>query len=163
MTEEEFENLVYTNQSLIWKVCKTYFRNEEEQKDLFQDILLKLWKGRNSFQNQSKITTWMYRICLNQAIDNARKKKPDTTLLTEGHSDRARDTGGSVNGKYDLEALYLAIHRLNPVEKAMIHLHLEQESYRQIAEIIGISEKNVGVRLVRIKEKLKHHYLDITS
>jgi len=159
--EEEFDRLVYDNQGLIWKVCNSFFPDEEDRKDLFQDILLKLWMGRLSFEGKSKISTWIYRVSLNQAIDKSRKTKMKTIELTTPISDQISEK--SNNSSYDIEALYLAISQLRPLEKAMIVLHLEQLSYKEIAEIIGISEKNVSVKLVRVKEKLKQKYQIITK
>ncbi len=157
MNAEDFDRLVYEHQGLIWKVCRTYCANEEDQRDLFQDILVKLWKGKETFQHKSKISTWLYRISLNQAIDRSRRRRPAAEELRE-----TADAGDrSDHDRYDIEALYLAIDKLAPLEKAMILLYLEQLPYRDIAEVIGISEKNVSVKLVRIKEKLKFFYLEI--
>lgn len=160
MNEADFDKLVREHHGLIWKVCKTFFRNEEDQKDLFQDILYKLWKGKDSFQQQSKVSTWIYRIGLNEAIDKTRMKKKGLVSLSEANAlDLA--TAKTRQTEYDIEALYLAIDQLKPLEKALILLYLEQETYRDIAEVIGISEKNVSVKLVRIKEKLKGYYLNV--
>ena len=138
-------------------------RDEEDQKDLFQDILVKLWKARFSFQHKSKITTWMYRISLNHAIDISRKSRLKTLELTDTISVTALKADRKQDADYDIEALYLAIAQLNPIEKALILLYLEQESYKEISEVIGISEKNVSVKLVRIKEKLKVKYEQLTK
>lgn len=160
MNEGDFDKLVHEHQGLIWKLCKTFFRNEADQKDLFQDILYKLWKGKDSFQQQSRVSTWIYRVGLNQAIDKTRTKKKELVSLSEANAlnlatERARQP------EYDIEALYRAIDQLKPLEKALILLYLEQETYRDIAEVMGLSEKNVSVKLVRIKEKLKGYYLDV--
>lgn len=163
MNEEEFDRIVYKHQGIIWKVCRTFFRDKEDQKDLFQDILLRLWKGSALFQNKSKITTWIYRVSLNQAIDKSRKVKLKTTALSTTISAQIAEQHKNSNTEYDIEALYLAIARLIPLEKALIVLYLEQMPYKEISEIIGLSEKNVSVKLVRIKEKLKVHYEQITK
>lgn len=163
MTEAEFDRIIYEHQGIIWKVCKIYFRNAEDQKDLFQDVLLKLWKGRLSFQGASKISTWIYRVSLNQAIDKSRRSRLKTLELTPALSQKRMEPDSAQGSIYDLEALYLAIDRLNPVEKALTLLYLEQKPYREISEIIGISEKNVSVKLVRIKERLKDLYVQMTK
>lgn len=143
----------------MWKVCKAFAKNEEDQKDLFQEILYNLWKGRDSFSGNSKISTWIYRISFNRAIDYSRKKRTETTEFNESITRPLKRQSGD----YDIEALYLAINKLPPVNRAIIILYLEQHSYKEISEIMGLSEKNVGVKLVRIKEKLKAFYLQITT
>ena len=159
MNKDEFDSLVHRNQGLIWKVCKTFATNKEDQKDLFQDILLKLWKGRESYSGNAKVSTWIYRVSLNQAIDQSRKKRMDSSYgKNPDHLPSPTDTSG-----YDIEALYLAINRLSPVNRAIIVLYLDQLSYQEIAEIMGLSEKNVSVKLVRIKEKLKEIYLQLSQ
>ena len=162
MNEDEFDRLVFENQGIIRKICKAFCPDEEGRKDLFQDILVKLWKGRDLFEGRSKISTWIYRIGLNEAIDLSRKSKK----MMELHAsidDKMMNKEKYQSADYDIEALYLAINQLNPLEKGLILLHLEQEPYSKISEVIGISEKNVSVRLVRIKEKLKKYYLIITG
>lgn len=162
MNEEEFDRIVLEYQGVIWKVCRTFFRDEEDIKDLFQDILLNLWKGRLSFKGISKLSTWIYRISLNQAIDKSRKNRLKTTELTVSVSDREADIQNTQNTNYDIEALYMGIAQLNPIEKGIIFLYLEQKTNIEIADVIGISPNNVSVKLVRIKEKLKVHYEKIT-
>ncbi len=158
-----FDELVYEYQGIILKVCRTFFRQEADQQDLFQDIVIKLWNGYASFNHDSKISTWIYRISLNHAIDKSRKKKGSTEELSESVSNQKTSTADSSETEYDVEALYLAIDILKPLEKSIILLHMEKEPYKEIAKVIGISEKNVSVKLVGIKEKLKQFYLRITN
>lgn len=158
MTKDEFDHLVFTNQSLIWKICRSYSENEEDRKDMFQDILYKLWLGKESYSGESKFTTWMYKVSLNHAIDQSRRRKIVTTDV-----DQCSLPIESTGSGYDLEALYLAIKKLSPLNRAIIILHLDQLSYSEIGEIIGITEKNVSVKLVRIRKELKENYLRITN
>ena len=124
--------------------------------DLFQEILLQLWRAYDSFRGQSKITTWMYRVALNTAISGYRKQKrrPQQNSLTVEELQIAVE-------EYDQEweekrkFLYKAINQLSEVEKAIVMLYLEGQSYDEIAEIIGITRTHVGVKLNRIKTKLK--------
>lgn len=158
MTKDEFDRIVHQHQGLIWKICRSFSDNEEDQKDLFQEILYTLWRGKDSFLGDSKVTTWMYKVSLNRAIDLSRKKTIRTTglnPLTTPASTKEPD--------YDVEALYMAINKLAPLNRAIIILYLEQLSYKEIGEIMGLSEKNVSVKLVRIKEQLKEHYLQATK
>ena len=158
MTKDEFDRLVYEHQGLIWKICRSFSNNEEDQKDLFQEILYRLWLAKDSFSGDSKVTTWMYKVGLNRAIDLNRKKRVKTTSLND-----MQIPSGAPASDYDLEALYLAINKLAPLDRAIIILYLDQLSYKEIGEIMGISKKNVSVKLVRIKRKLKETYLRLTE
>lgn len=159
MNKDEFDRLIQQHQGIIWKVCRAFARNQEDQKDLFQEILYNLWKGRTTFSGNSKITTWIYRVSFNRAIDYSRKKRVQTTELDES----TILSPNKHKAEYDIEALYIAISRLNPVDRSIIILYLDKYSYKEIAEITGLSEKNVSVKLVRIKEKLKDQYLKLTK
>lgn len=133
-----------------------YCNQEEERRDLFQDIVLQLWRAYESFKGDSKISTWMYRVALNTAISGFRKqkRKPEQSQL----SDRAYQIPLMAPDP-DMEEkrafLYKAIEQLSEVEKAIVMLHLEDHSYEEIAEIIGITANYVGVKLNRIKQRLK--------
>lgn len=159
MTKDEFDKLVLEHQGIIWKVCRSFAGNEEDQKDLFQEIMYNLWKGKESFSGDSKISTWIYRVSFNRAMDYSRKKRIKTTELKESSipgSDKQKDI-------YDIEALYLAINKLAPLNRAVIILYLENYTYIEIGDILGLSEKNVSVRLVRAKDKLEEFYLKFTN
>lgn len=159
MTKGEFDRLIQEYQGIIWKVCRSFAKNEEDQKDLFQEILFNLWKGKDTFTGDSKISTWIYRVSFNRAIDYSRKKRIKTTELKESSIPSPNNRKGS----YDIEALYLAISKLTPINRAIIILYLDKHSYKEIGEIVGLSEKNVSVKLVRIKKRLKKYYLNITK
>lgn len=151
--EQEFTKLVKENERILLKICNVYCRETEDREDLYQDILIQLWKSYPKFSHQSKITTWLYKIALNTAISRYRKVKklPIKESLTENSVKpfSPDDTKGE-----SLELLSSAIESLNKVEKAIITLYLEEVKYREIAEIIGISESNVGFKINRIKKKL---------
>lgn len=129
--------------------------NVEDQEDLFQEIVMQLWKAYPSFKGNSKFTTWMYRVALNTAIVFFKKehKKIDKTPLTE-QIDIA-DTTDNDNKEEKLAYLYKAVQELNPIEKALIFLFLEDQSHKEIAQNLGISEVNARVKLNRTKEKLQ--------
>lgn len=154
--EREFLNLVMESQGIIHKVCNVYCQDQEDRKDLFQEILIQLWKSYASFQGKSKFSTWMYRVSLNVALQYVRKErnKPQETGLSsalKNLQDLERDEGL----EEDLKKLYGAISQLNNVEKAIIMLYLEEKSNDEIAEIIGISQNYVRVRMNRSKEKIR--------
>ncbi|MEM7367113.1 MAG: sigma-70 family RNA polymerase sigma factor [Bacteroidota bacterium] len=154
--EQAFVQLITRHQGIIHKVCGMYCNQDEERRDLFQDIVLQLWRAYESFKGESKISTWMYRVALNTAISGFRKqkRKPEQSRL----SDRAYEVP-IVLPDPDMEEkrtfLYKAIDQLSEVEKGIVMLHLEDHSYEEIAEIIGITPNYVGVKLNRIKQRLK--------
>jgi RNA polymerase sigma-70 factor (ECF subfamily) len=153
--QEQFLKYITTHKALIYKVCHTFEPDTERQRDLFQDIILNLWKAFPNFKAQSKWTTWAYRIALNVAITQRRKPQISTSELDEGVYEHLSDSVFDESKEIRLNALYKAINHLNEVEKALILLYLDDVSYSEIAEIIGITENNIGVKLNRIKSKLK--------
>jgi RNA polymerase sigma-70 factor (ECF subfamily) len=151
-----FLELVEQNQDIIHKICSLYAWNVDDRQDLNQEIVCQLWKSYQSFRGDSKFTTWMYRVALNTALLNARRNRclVRTESLKEHHGDIPGDVADQEkHGK--IGRLYEAISQLHQFDRAIILLYLEQLSYREISEVIGISESNVSVKLVRIKKKLK--------
>ena len=153
--EPVFEKMISENQLLIHKVCNIYGRSEADREDLFQEITIQLWKSYASFEHRSKLSTWLYRVALNTAIAQQRREKrmPQTTSLSEVEM-RIPNAGKSEKDEEALQDLQQAIRKLKSMERAIIFLYLEEKSYQEIADIIGISPKNVGVKIVRIKAKL---------
>jgi len=153
--EKRFVSLINEHQGLIHKICGMYEHDPEVRNDLFQEIVLQLWKSFHSFRGEAKITTWMYRIALNTAISGFRKqtRKVRTEDLSEFHlniSDYAGD-----DQEENFQKLQWAIRQLSEIDRAMIMMALEEVPYEEIAETIGISQNNVRVRMNRIREKLR--------
>lgn len=151
--EKEFAKIVSEHKSTIYTVCYMFSKDAEEVDDLFQDILINLWKGFDSFRGDSKVETWIWRVSLNTCISAERKKKKagekvplstDMNLYADGDE-----------GSKQIRQLHERIHKLDLLDRALVLLWLEDISYEEIGDIIGISAKNVGVKLVRIKDKLK--------
>ena len=155
IAEEKFISLINEHQGLIHKVCLMYESDPEVRNDLFQEIVLQLWKSFSSFRGESKISTWMYRIALNTAISGFRKQTRwvKTEDLRELHLNIS-DTGNDEQEE-NFQKLQWAIRQLSEVERAMIMMALEEIPYEEIAETIGITQNNVRVRMNRIREKLK--------
>jgi RNA polymerase sigma-70 factor (ECF subfamily) len=156
MTQEEFVRQVQTNQGIIQKICRLYCQNQPDREDLFQEIVVQLWKDLPKFKGQSKFTTWMYRVALNTAISDFRKKKrslpvsdAEVTLL------EARTAQADVNKEEQLNTLYVAISQLPEIDKAIVMLYLEDKSYEEIEDILGINTNNLRVKMNRIREKLR--------
>jgi RNA polymerase sigma-70 factor, ECF subfamily len=153
--EKAFLHLVTTHKALIYKICHTYERDEAQRNDLFQEIVLNLWKAFPKYDATAKWTTWAYKIGLNVAITQRRKRRITTTALVDDFAKTLADTPYNDTVEDRLKALHQAIAQLNAAEKALIILYLDDVSYADISEIIGITENNVGVKLNRIKSKLK--------
>ena len=147
-----FLELIHSHQSIIHKICFVYCKNKADQEDLQQEIILQLWKSFPSFLENAAFSTWMYRVALNTAINQTRR--PGLLLDTSSSPEIPYDPSDSYHLSEEIQILYRAISRLQKVEKAIILLWLEEKSYDEIAETIGITVKNVSVRLVRIRTKL---------
>lgn len=157
--EKQFVQLIQDHQGLIFKVTTVYTNNREDQQDLYQDIVYQLWKSFNSFRNESKISTWMYRVALNTALTKLKKntKKPKSISIEKVVLQQT----GNYDPIYEeqLKLVYAQIQQLNVLEKALMLLLLEGKKYDEIADIIGITESNVGTKISRIKQKLKNNIL----
>lgn len=151
--EQQFVQTINQHQGILHKVCRIYCSNATERKDLFQEMVLQLWKAFPSFRSEAKISTWMYRIALNTAISGLRKKKIAIIEL-EKVSFQIEDKQ-EANIDEELQHLYKAIEHLSDVEKSIVLLYLEDKPYEEIAEITGITANYVAVKMSRIKEKLK--------
>lgn len=151
--ENEFNRIVKANKATIFTVCYLFSKEQDEVNDLFQETLISLWRGFDGFQGKCDVKTWIWRVSLNTCLTYERKKKRrvDTVPLTMDinlFTDTDDDTR-------QVQMLYRRINKLGPLDKAIVLLWLENLSYDEIGQIIGISTKNVSVKLVRIKEQLK--------
>ena len=153
--EKEFAQVVREQKSTIYTVCYMFSKDNDEVNDLFQEILINLWKGFDSFEGRSDIRTWVYRVALNTCITIDRKKKRrrdkeakvemDINLYEENDADTKQ-----------VKKLYERINKLGVFDRAIVLLWLEGMPYDEIGQIVGISSKNVSVKLVRIREELKN-------
>ncbi len=153
MLEKEFENVVRQYKANLYMICYMYAKDSDEANDFFQETLIRLWQGFSQFRGESNIITWLSRICINTCISSLRKKKKhretipltiDMELLEESNE----------SGK-QLAQMYRLINRLGVLDKALILLWLDNMSYADIAEVMGLTVSNVSVKLMRIREKLK--------
>lgn len=152
--KEQFLLRITEHQSLIHKVCNMYCNSKEDREDLFQDIVLQLWRAYPSFQGGARLTTWMYRIALNTAITRVRKetkREKFAELSTEAFKIPTLEGDADEN----LQLMYEGIRQLSQVDQALTLLYLDDCSYKEIAEIMGLSESNVGFKLNKIKTRLR--------
>ena len=150
-----FVQIISQHEGLIYKISRIYTNGEDEQKDLYQEIVYQLWKSYGSYKGKSGINTWVYRVALNTAITqlNKRKRKPIAIPLDWSQLE-IEEVADPVHEER-LQLLYHTIKSLNPIEKGLILLYLEGKSYEEMAMITGFTTTNIGTRLGRIRQKLK--------
>lgn len=157
--EQLFTSLIKENEGVIFKITTFYTDHRDDQKDLYQDIVYQLWKSFDSFRNESKVSTWMYRIALNTAITrlNKRKRKPYEVGIDKVIVQQTEHYDPIFEER--LKLVYTQIQNLNVLEKGIMLLLLEGKQYDEIAVITGLTPTNVGTKISRIKQKLKSQIL----
>lgn len=156
---QDFIKLFEQHKDRLLRICRVYSQNSEDQKDLFQEVVFNIWKSWDSFQEQSSIYTWLYRItlnvCMRKYYQHQRDRHQKTTL--DGiyfHPIEKGDGHDSLETKEEYEQLYGCIANLKQTDKSIITLYLEELPYKEIASIIGISENYVAKKVKRIKHEL---------
>lgn len=151
--EQRFEQTLKEQKDTIFTVCYMFSKDEDEVNDLFQEVLINLWNGFEGFEHRSDIRSWVYRVALNTCISYDRKRRrTDAERLNMNinlFEDRDEDTR-------QVDMLHKRISKLQPFDRAIVLLWLENLSYEEIGQIVGITTKNVSVRLFRIREQLKN-------
>ena len=153
-SEAYFSKIIKENKSTIFTVCYMFSNDKEEVNDLFQNILINIWQGLSKFEGRSNMKTWIYRISLNSCISASRKKKRDDTIPLSMDIDLFDKSNDESNKQ--IELLHKRISKLQPFDRAIVLLWLENMPYEEIVQIIGISTRNVTVRMFRIREQLKN-------
>ncbi len=148
--DAQFLEMIRQNEGIIYKITSFYTDKDHPISDLYQEVVLNLWKAFPSFRGESKYSTWIYRIALNTCVSFFRRSKRDVTYV-----DITMDIPETVESNEDIQELYKLINRLGKIERALVLLYLDDKSYKEIAEITGLSVTNVATKLSRIKDKLK--------
>jgi len=156
--QPDFEQTIRENSGVLHKLCRIYSNNRDEYEELFQEMLVQIWRATKNFRGEAKISTWVYQICINTALSfrakNVRANKRFETLDGKIFVQPAPD-----NDKDErLQRLYAAIRELKPVDRAIISLYLDEKSYEETAQILGISKTNVATRLMRLKKQLTEKF-----
>ena len=151
--QKQFSVMVRQNKNTIFTVCYMFSKDQEEVNDLFQEVLIRLWQGFDNYKGNSKERTWIYRVALNTCISFERKKRRHNKKQVYMGDDLF---GCNEHDSQQTEVLHKRITRLRPLDRAIVLLWLEDISYEEIGSIIGITAKNVSVRLYRIREQLKN-------
>ncbi|RAW02309.1 RNA polymerase sigma factor [Pseudochryseolinea flava] len=160
--KDRFIAILRENKGILLKVIRSYCKNAEDWRDLEQEIVIQLWKSLRSYNQQCKLSTWIYRVALNVAISHYRKTKKQSNhaSLDEAIFIVAEDDVSEYHSRRDF--LYNFINTLDEMNKALIILHLEDHSHKEISDILGISEGNVATKINRIKNKcrnaIQHNY-----
>ncbi len=155
--KEKFLRLIEDNKAIIWKICHSYCRNHHQREDLAQEIIYQLWRSAGRFDNGFKFSTWMYRVALNVAITFYRKetKSSPVIALADNHLELAEQPDMGGQQEENIRHLQQAMNQLKELDRAVMILYLEEKSYAEIGEILGITETNVATKINRIKDRLK--------
>jgi len=160
-----FISVIEAHKGILYKVANSYCKDNEDRKDLIQEIFVQLWKSFDNYNDEYKYSTWIYRISLNVAISFYRRENIRTIIsspFTDGIFNFA-DTNDTEEKEINLSILQQFISELKDLDKALMLLYLEEKSYKEIAEIIGFSETNVATKIGRIKQKLKEKFSQIKN
>lgn len=159
--EALFEDAFASSKDAIYRICCCYMRDPDDRNEVFQEALLRLYQHIDSFHGKAALKTWIYRITVNTCIDFLRARKRREKILDSSHgcdletlADRSRD-GDRTTHALDVERMYACVQRLPVLDATLVSLYLEDASTREMAEVLGISESNVRVRLHRIRETLR--------
>lgn len=148
--------MMQSQQGIVHKICSLYTDRPTDHQDLYQEIIIQLWKSFPHFRGESKYSTWVYRIALNTAISDLRRKKRRIRISFAAELPvQAPDTENASEKEEKIRALYAAIGRLGEIDRALVMLYLEDKSYEEMEEILGINQNNLRVKMNRIREKLR--------
>jgi RNA polymerase sigma factor (sigma-70 family) len=155
---DRFQALLAQHEKIVFKVANMYCRNAEDKRDLAQEICVQAWRSFSSYDATRSFSTWMYRIALNVAISFARSaglRERHAVPLDEGALDVADDSAAIGEPDERVRALHSFIDQLDVLSRALMLLYLEDRSYREIAEVLGITETNVATKINRLKQRIR--------
>ncbi len=162
---EEFLRVIQAHKGIIYKVANSYCKDAEDRNDLVQEIMIQLWKSIDKYNDQFKYSTWIYQIALNVAISFYRKERNRQNIVNPINDSILNYSDTAANDETDenIGILHRFIAELKELDKALMLLYLEEKSYKEIAEIIGISETNVATKIGRIKIILKQKFSNVNN
>jgi RNA polymerase sigma-70 factor (ECF subfamily) len=155
VSSDFYETSILPYAAIIVKICRAYTNSQEDFEDYYQEVCLQIWRSRDSFRQESEWSTWVYRLSLNVCLTLLKRRKKGQTNFASDVVVDIPATEGSDFEEQNLQMLYWAIRQLSEVDRGVILLYLEEKSYVEIADIIGTNANNIGVRINRIKERLK--------
>jgi RNA polymerase sigma-70 factor (ECF subfamily) len=158
--ESIFKDIIEINKDRVFRICCGYIRNPDERKDIYQEVLINIWRSLDAFRNESQVSTWLYRITVNTCLGHLRCKNLRNKFIDHDISENIELIPSEENRENQdelhraVEHMYKCISTLSPVDRTIVSLYLEEVGSKEIAEILGISDGNVRVRLHRIKKML---------
>lgn len=155
VNQDEFLRLINEHKAMLHKVCNVYCQSADDRQDMFQEIVIQLWKAYPRFRGDSKFSTWLYRIALNTAISDLRKQQRRVKLTFPEEVPLQMPLSEDREKQEQVQQLYKAIAGLSEIEKAIVMLYLDDKSYDEMEEILGINQNNLRVKMNRVKEKLR--------
>ncbi len=161
--QEIFLSVIEQNKGIIYKIANSYKKDEDDKKDLVQEIILQLWRAFPGYDQRSKLSTWMYRVALNVAISSYRKEKKKTEVFIPLSEDVFDYPDNEEFNEGSLNLLQQFIMELKELDRALMLLYLEEKSGKEMAEILGLSEVNIRTKINRIKEQLKKKFSTINE
>ncbi len=154
MSTDFYTTQILPHAGIIIKICRAYANSKEDFEDYYQEVCLQIWKSHKNFRGDAEWTTWIYRLSLNVCLTLLKKNKTAPKPLSLDVYEEQSISNGAFQDE-DLNELYGAIRQLSEVDRAVILLYLEEKTYQEIADIIGTNPNNIGVRIKRIKQRLK--------
>lgn len=155
MSNDFYKNSILPYAGIIIKLCRAYTNSQEDFEDYYQEVCLQIWRSKDNFKEASEWSTWVYRISLNVCLTLLKKKKNNVQHFSSDALPPELSEDGHAFPDENLNQLYKAIRQLAEIDRAVIMLYLEEKSYQEIADIIGTNPNNIGVRIKRIKQRLK--------
>ena len=155
MSQDFYQSRILPFAAIIIKICRAYTNTQEDFEDYYQEVCLQIWRSKDNFSERSEWSTWVYKISLNVCMTLLKKAKSKKRFFVSDYSPTDEPVSNGAFKKESLNVLYEAIRQLKEVDRAIIMLYLEEKSYQDIAEIMGTNVNNIGVRIKRIKERLK--------
>lgn len=155
MSNDFYKSFILPFAGIIIKLCRAYTNSQEDFEDYYQEVCLQIWRSKDNFREESQWSTWVYRITLNVCLTLLKKKKNNVQHFVSDSVLEEETESNYAFSDESLNLLYEAIRRLSEIDRAIIMLYLDEKSYKEIADIIGTNQNNIGVRVKRIKDRLK--------
>lgn len=157
MSIDFYQQFILPYAGIIIKICRAYTNSREDFEDYYQEVCLQIWQSRDNFKGQANWSTWIYRIALNVCLTLTRRAPKRTDRDLVDLAEQVEDQNHEQSNEFSVNQLYQAIKKLSEIDRGVILLYLEERSYQEIADIMGTNPNNIGVRIKRIKERLKKH------
>ena len=157
--QQHFQGLLEEHKKILYKVCNLYCKNRDDREDLAQEIAVQLWRSFGSFDERCQFSTWMYRIALNVAISFYRRENTRARYVLSDNERLLNAIDETASQSEEIQVLYRFIEGLDALNRALVLLYLEGNSYLEMSEVLGISETNVATKIGRLKKTMRQEVL----